>query len=498
MHLRTSVPELGRGETRDIAAIRGLLSPGRTLGLLLLGLFSLNVLLHFPGTMQNDSIQQYRQALSGQYLDWHPPVMAWLWAQLISLWPGPAPMLLLQLSAYWLGVALLADGLRRAGQTRLALLMACAGAFPPFLALNASITKDVGMVASWVAAVGVLFWFRVQARRPPLVAWVLVALLVTYGALVRSNAIFGLGPLLLWLAWRPAKVPQWPALAAAAVVAALLALPASQWINRHVFDAQPTHGEHSLFLFDLLGIAAHARQPSLLEPRASLTLQDLDSCYTPYWWDSVSPWGRCGDKVHRPLGEPQLVTLPDGIAQQWLQAIAAHPAAYALHRVKHFNSALMFAVPLKHVRFVPEYRADGSAFKPFGTVTPGDIRFDLLRKNFAVWPVTWLAWGIVLLAFLHRRAASGASEQAVVLARVLTVSALAYSGAYLMIGISTDMRYHYWSILAILAATVLVLPLLGAAWRRRERSLAWGLAGVAGVVLAGVLARLLDVRIFVV
>lgn len=84
-----------------------------------------------------------------------------------------------------------------------------------------------------------------------------------------------------------------------------------------------------------------------------------------------------------------------------------------------------------------------------------------------------------------------------VLARVLTVSALGYSGACLMIGISTDMRYHYWSILAILAATVLVLPLLGAAWRRRERSLAWGLAGVAGVVLAGVLARLLDVRVLV-
>ncbi|MCM2252937.1 MAG: hypothetical protein NDJ19_11310 [Ramlibacter sp.] len=63
-----------------------------------------------------------------------------------------------------------------------------------------------------------------------------------------------------------------------------------------------------------------------------------------------------------------------------------------------------------------------------------------------------------------------------------------------MIGISTDMRYHYWSILDILAATVLVLSLLGAAWRRRERSLPWSLAGVAGVVLAGVLARLLDVR----
>jgi hypothetical protein len=494
MQIRTSTPELTAGNASG-GGIRMFALGGGGLAFLLLALFVLNVLLHFPGTMQNDSIQQYRQALSGQYQDWHPPAMAWLWGHVDRFGPGPAPMLLLHLGAYWLGFALLADGLRRVGHPRLALLMACAGAFPPFLALNASVIKDVGLVASWIAAVGAVFWFRVQARRIPLGVWLVVAALVGYGALVRSNAIFGLGPLLLLLAWRsPAKL-QWPALAAAAVVAAVLALPASQWVNRHVFNAQPAHGEFSLYLFDLLGIAAHTRQPALLEPRATLTQQDLDACYTPYWWDTLSPWGRCASKVHRQPGDPELVTLPEGIAQQWVSAITQHPVAYALHRLKHFNSAVLFAVPLKHVRLVPEYQADEPSFKSFGVVTQSDIRLDLLRKNFMIWPVTWLAWGIVLLVFLHRQPASDASEQAMALARVLTVSALGYSGAYLLIGVATDMRYHYWSMLAIMVATILVLPMLALRWRQRDRRLTVGLGVVCAVVLVGLATRLLDVRV---
>jgi hypothetical protein len=152
-----SLPE-GSGAARFSHLLAKLAGP--LLLLLVVALFTVNALMHYPGTMNNDSINQYGQAVSGRYADWHPPVMAWLWSLLRLAGEGPGPLLLLHLAFYWLGFGLLADGLRRSDHPRLAVLMALAGAFPPFLYINATVAKDVGLVASWLAALGLIFWFR--------------------------------------------------------------------------------------------------------------------------------------------------------------------------------------------------------------------------------------------------------------------------------------------------------------------------------------------------
>lgn len=467
-----------------------LAASGSVLALLVVALFALNVALHYPGTMSNDSINQYAEATSGHYTDWHPPVMAWLWSVLRHVGDGPGPFLLLHLALYWSGFGLLADGMRRAGHPRTALLMALAGAFPPFLYLNATVTKDVGMVASWLAAVGLMFWFRAQSRHIPLYWAAAIAALILYGTLVRSNALFALGPLLLY-ALAPARWLRATRLMAGAVVIAVLAIPLTQQLNRVLFHPEGRDPVHSLFLFDLLGIAAHEHDPALLEPRATLNAADLKACYTPYWWDPLSPWGRCETLVHRP--DTSHATFGEGLPVQWARTIAAHPLAYAQHRLKHFNSEILFAVPPKHIRLTPEYQTGDPAHPPLEIVTARNIKFDLLRKNPFVWPVTWIAWGLGLLVFLAREPAF----DQVLLARALIVSELGYSSAYLVIGVATDMRYHYWSLIAGLVATVLVMPQLVHGWRRRSRPLAGALLAVGVVITIGVATRLLDFQGFV-
>jgi hypothetical protein len=471
-------------------AARPLVATGWLLAVLAALLFAANVALHFPGVMNNDSIQQYRQAVTGQYADWHPPMMAWMWSVMRVFGDGPGPMLVLHLALYWSGFALLADALRRCGHPRIGLAMVLAGAFPPFLYVNAQVVKDVGMATAWLAAIGVLFWFRAQGRRVPWPAGALVAALLVYGAMVRTNALFGLGPLLL-LALAPAAWLRNLRLMVAAVVVAVVALPVSMQANRVLFQPKEQHAIQSLFIFDLMGMAVHTGNPALLEPRATLTREDLPACYSPYWWDSLSPWGRCAAKVNRPAGV-EMPTLPDGLAAQWLRTIAQHPLAYAEHRLKHFNSALLFAVPPKHIRLTPEYRTDDPAIPPLEVVTARDIRLDIVRKNPAVWPVVWLTWAACLLVLLRREETPGTA-----LARVLAVSALGYSGAYLVIGVATDMRYHYWSLLAVLIATLVALPRLLPMLRRRAPAVVASAALVGAVVAVGVATRLLDVRALV-
>jgi hypothetical protein len=338
-------PGVRPGRTRS-AAFATLWIPA-----LAFALFMANLALHYPGVMNNDSVLQLRQAVSGRYGDWHPPVMAWLWSWLLPFGEGPAPLLLVHLALYWTGFGLVAEALRRQGHPLLAVGVTLAGAFPPFLYVNAQVVKDVGMAVSWLAATGLLYFYRSQARRIPVAAAIAIALLLFYGTMVRTNAIFGLGPLLL-LAAAPASWLRTGRLMAAAVVVAVLALPASMVLNKVLFHPAQQHATQSLFLYDLMGIAVHTGDPSVLEPRATFKAGELRACYSAYWWDSLSTWGRCADHVHRP--DPDTQTLPDGLESQWAHAIAAHPIAYAEHRLKHFNSALLFAVPLKHIRFTPE------------------------------------------------------------------------------------------------------------------------------------------------
>ncbi|MDF2464705.1 MAG: hypothetical protein K0Q43_2940 [Ramlibacter sp.] len=448
-------------------------------------LFACNLALQFPGLMTNDSVNQYAEAVSGRYTDWHPPVMAWLFSVLLRIHEGPAPLFVLHMVGYWTGWWLLADATRRGGRANMAFLIPLAGLFPTFVFLNASLNKDVGMAAAWLPAAGLLYWYRTQDRRVPLMAGMIIAALLAYGTLVRTNAVFGLGPLLLF-ALAPAAWLRNIRLMIAAVAVAVIAIPLTQQANRILFHPVERQAVHSLFLFDLAGIAAHEGDPSLVAPRASLNAEELRKCYTPYWWDSFSPWGSCAGKVMRP--DDDHATNGDGLPMQWVRTIAAHPMAYAIHRLKHFNSELMFAVPLKHIRLTPEYRTDNPAFKPLETITPRDVRFDLVRKNPTVWPVTWVAWAIVLLAFLAR----AESSPAVLLARTLAVSALGYAGAYLVIGVATDVRYHYWTVLATVVATLVVLPSLAAGYRRRSRVLLGGTAAVGFVIALGLAARLLD------
>ena len=49
---------------------------------------SLTALAYWPGLMTWDAIRQYGQAVDGDFDDWHPPVMEWIWRQLIPIHTG--------------------------------------------------------------------------------------------------------------------------------------------------------------------------------------------------------------------------------------------------------------------------------------------------------------------------------------------------------------------------------------------------------------------------
>src|SRR5260370_15822462 len=72
----------------------------------LLGI-ALTIACFYPGYMSPDSVEQFAQARSGLFTDWHPPIMSLLWRLADKLLPGPFGMLLLDNLLFWPGMALI-------------------------------------------------------------------------------------------------------------------------------------------------------------------------------------------------------------------------------------------------------------------------------------------------------------------------------------------------------------------------------------------------------
>jgi len=83
---------------------------------------------------------------------------------------GPAPMFVLQLLLYWMGIALIAGWANKRGRPGLGVALACVGLLPAPFALTGAITKD-GLMAGFLGcAAGLLLgvtWVRPEPHGWP-------------------------------------------------------------------------------------------------------------------------------------------------------------------------------------------------------------------------------------------------------------------------------------------------------------------------------------------
>jgi len=410
-----------------------------------------NLAAGFPGEPGPDSQSQYAQVVAGQLDDWHPPIMAWLWSALRLVADGDAPMFSFQVSFYWLGFGLIAFALARAGRAAAAWVTLGAALFPPFLALNIVLLKDVGMAVTFLAAFAAVFWHRVQGRDVPPAIVAATLLLLLYGALVRANAVFAVVPLFAYLVHPRWLGRPWRLLALSLPVALAL-VPAANLVNQRLLDAQPFRPIRALQIFDITGIAFHSADLAVFGPGNGFTRDEVTRCYVPTFWDRLSPWGECRffwnrlavardqqAAVEKLAARGAMAAAPNpDLPDLWIKAIIRHPLAYARHRLAHFASEVS--------RGASNGELDLAVPRP-----PAVVLYDWVTAS-----ALWLAIGAVLLTqlvsarALHRTASRDA-------ALALTLSALPYAGAYLIIGVATEMRYLLWSLMAISVATVIWL-----------------------------------------
>lgn len=439
-------------------------------------LFLASLVVFWPGYVQYDSLAQYRQALSGAYDDWHPPIMAHLWSLFGAA--GQGPMAALQLGGYWLGFGALAAALAASGRWRTAALLTGVALWPPLLGWQPVVLKDTQMLGALLAATGLVGWWRLRGRAVPVAVWPLVTLLFGYAMLVRANAVFAVVPLCVLLLRRRGGVPslRQAGIGAGGVLVAILAVIAlAASLNHGLFAAARSGVERTQPIYDIAGIAVRSGDAAIGIPAPAIARLAGRACVRPYFWDPLGEPTRCEAEV-APLRE-----LPPGMLYGRLALAAAHhPLSYATHRLAHLNSTWRWLVPYRWPGAAPP---EANEANMLALSTPGEAALawqrlaTLLVETPLGWPVLWV---VLALAALPR--AVRGKDSASRLAAALLASALALELSFVVLSIASDLRYHLWP----MAATAIGWVLLGR-WRVPRA----GLAAVALVVLAGGAARLL-------
>ena len=443
--------------------------------------------LFWPGVAVYDTVAQYRQAVSGAYDDWHPPIMVALWHGLraIGFTDGATPMLVVQMLGYWAGLGLIAAALA-AGQgagrersrvrPRAAIAVLLIAALPLFLGWQGVVVKDAQMVGILLFAVGLIGWWRLRARRVPMAAWGVVGLCCGYALLVRANAVFAVVPLMAMLAPMPPLKRG-----GLALVATLFALALAPVVNHAVLGAARSGVERTQAIYDLAGIAARVPDGAAtgLRPDESAAIVTRH-CASPFFWDPLGDEAHCGASLVR------LQTVSAGSLYATLAvAIAHHPVAYAGHRLAHLNSTERWLVPRGWPNAAPPAQSEPNTLE---LKAPGRLAgwwqalAGWLAESPAGWPIPWIVVAITACASGAGRTESGAGDPARKLGLALLASALALEASFAVLSIASDLRYHLWPMLATALGVVLLGGVTAAG--HRARPFRW-VGGVAMLVVIG-------------
>ncbi len=404
--------------------------------------FACTVAATYPGIVSYDSVAQWEQAISADYSDWHPPIMAWLWSWLSPQTLGPRALFVLQMALYWGAFLSVACALReRAGW-----VLACA-LLPFTLNFSFVIWKDVWMAIMFALSAASAIHALTATRRWP---WLTLAALALIGALLfRANALFAAPPL-VWLALR-AGWPKRPVLALlAAAPLSVLALLIAQNSIHALTQPKPTYPSQFIMVDDLFWMSAERNLlPAYVGANPDQLKAGVQRCRATALY--LCPELQFKRWITHDKGEY------NQLRRKWREALLDDPRAYATRRWQTF--ALLMRSPsqapyeiIQTYNYEPNPQALRFTPNLAGRAVLGYVRISAQALPELFKPYFWLLIGGLALVIAFKRRANGDLSWPIPLA--LAGSGVTYLLGYALASQAADFRYAYWSIWAILFAVV--------------------------------------------
>ncbi|MGC4059030.1 MAG: hypothetical protein QM743_13080 [Chitinophagaceae bacterium] len=401
----------------------------------------------YPGFMSPDSLDQYQQALSGKYTDWHPPVMAWIWHQLLYLHNGPQPMLLLNTLLFWGAVAMIAFRIRNFA---LSLIFTLCSFAPCLLNFLGVIWKDSLLLSLLFLLTALLYHLSDKPLKPfyRTLTVLFITSLCLLAILIRYNAAAAVVPLLGALIYYqyPSKSLSRPLLYAFGLTAVLWL--AAGKINTTLCNGKSLHPEQQLMVYDLMGVASATHTnvfPGYLKNK--LTLDTLPKVYSP-----------CDGALFAIFhmgctasSEAQF----EALSHCWRNEVLHHPIDVIRHKKRSFM-CLIRESSLKTFPFIHpnpygfQVNTGNPAYRLFIRYTENHFAYKLYNA-WVYLAICVAVCCVSLVRLLYQKITSAA------LPTCISLSGLLYCLAYFFLSPCNDLRYNYWTYGAGFLGAVLLI-----------------------------------------
>lgn len=423
----------------------------KTEAVICLVLFTISLVAYYPGFISLDTIHQYKQAVTHEYSDWHPPVMARFWSVFLYVLKGTWSMLLLQLGLFWCAAYHLLAISRKWDWYVAVIIFLFLGSTQNYVAY---IIKDAQMALSWLFSASVMLLAIAEDRKLTKNEAIITAIFLSYGALVRINALPGFLPLaFMWSALYIREDKFIKHLRTIGIYTVVI-IAVNAVMNIGVIKMHP---ENKLYMHDLSGIKAKGKNdvfPAWMHKHKKFDTAYITAKYHPasfdnIWWneDTVFAFQGLADEGSKKL------------CKAWLNGIAKYPGtylanraegfAYYLHIRKRDDSYMNYFPWVHHNDYGFTY--DDNAFFPKLFIIPVNRQKELPY----MYPMFWVVVNILLfpLAKLIK------NRQARRLYIALALSSLLYLlPQFFIFQADGDFRYFYWN---CLACSVCILMFVG-------------------------------------
>lgn len=415
---------------------------------------ALLVIVFYPGYMSPDSISHLEQATGVSHLtDWHPPVMTRLWGVLIGVTGHISSMLIFQLVLLVAAMFVLSILVYRHTRNRAwALSTYIILLLPNIVNIAGVIWKDVQMAFSLTLAV-ILIWLIISSKKPlgRTVKYGIVGLallLILYAGMLRYNALFAVLPILFVLPRLFTKrLPVWSGLACMAA-GLIVTIGVTAVINQ---PSEKTHPITAVQLDDIVHVANFDREH---HGRWSMYKKIHDTCRNTTK-DIMNSYIICTTAAQREV----LKSEHQGVFNDWLSTILAHPIKYTLYRSATF-SIFLFPQPERMYIFQPgiEQNQIGAAIKNEYTISGLSAYIKgSAQTNIPMIFQPWLY--VVVLAFIYYKSRRIREHTQRRFIRAVALSGLVYIMAYFPMTVAVDYRYIYWSVFATILSGLFTILL---------------------------------------
>jgi hypothetical protein len=404
----------------------------------------------YPGYVTQDSAEQYHQALSGDFDTHHPPLMAMLWRITDHVIPGPGGLFVLFAIAYWAALALVASSMR--GRWRQVVAVAVIGLWPPMIGLLAHVWKDVGLLAMFMLASGLMVR---ESRRPSRVPLIIALGLIALGAGFRHNGFFAALPFMPYLAARWVSMERTRLRIITFAVLAMLATTFIAQLPNYLPNVKRRSMWPTVALWDLAAVSIS--EGRILIPdslvRSPLTLPELESTFD----DSTNTSTFSTGKIVLSLSAPYDAKQDRDLLHAWSALPFQHASAYWRHRWRLTRRLFGSGEEGRPAGLVLQPEDQNVAGNP--PITPNRSRLN----NFVMASLFYLigtplfgGWLYLSIAFLVLVSCIRRSARAQhVLAATIATSGLCYALPLTVISGAADFRYLSWLVGASLIAALL-------------------------------------------